>query len=197
MIVTVAGFKGGVGKSTTAVHIACFFADMAPTVLIDGDPNRSVTTWSKRGPLPFKVVDERALAKAAREHEHLVIDTAARPSREDLESLAEGSDLIILPTGPNLLDLAALMGLVETLQSIGTDKFRTLLTIVPPKPARDGDEARLAIVEAGLPIFTGSIRRATAFAKAAVQGCCVRDVKDSRAAECWADYTAVCREIIR
>lgn len=196
MIVTVAGFKGGVGKSTTAVHVAAFLAGSAPTVLVDGDPNRSATGWGKRGPLPFKVVDERQIARAAREHEHVVVDTPARPSREDLEALAAGCDLIILPTLPNLLDLDALMGIVETLGSIGSDKFRCLLTIVPPKPSRDGDEARAALAGAGLPVFAGSVRRATAFTKAAVAGCVVRDVKDARAADCWSDYEAVGREVL-
>jgi chromosome partitioning protein len=196
MIITVAGFKGGVGKSTSAIHLAAFLADKAPTVLVDGDPNRSATGWSKRGPLPFKVVDERAIARAAREHEHVVVDTPARPSREDLEALADGCDLIVLPTLPNLLDLDALMGIVETLTAIGSDKFKVLLTIVPPKPSRDGDEARAALAEAGLPVFAGSVRRATAFAKAAVAGCVVSGVKDARAADCWEDYLSVGREIL-
>ena len=196
MIITVAGFKGGVGKSTTAIHLAAFMADTAPTVLVDGDPNRSATGWSKRGLLPFKVVDERAIARAAREHEHVVVDTPARPSREDLEAIADGCDLIVLPTLPNLLDLDALMGIVETLTAIGSDKFKVLLTIVPPKPSRDGDEARVALAEAGLPMFAGSVRRATAFAKAAVAGCIVCDVKDARAGDCWEDYLSVGREIL-
>lgn len=195
MIVTVCGFKGGIGKSTSAVHLAAYLAGFAPTVLVDGDPNRSATGWAKRGPLPFKVVDERQIARAAREHEHVIVDTPARPSREDLEALAAGCDLIVLPTLPNLLDLDALMGIVETLASIGTDKFRVLLTVVPPKPSRDGDEARAALVSAGLPVFTGSIRRATAFTKAAVSGCVVSEVKDARAAEAWSDYVAVGKEI--
>jgi chromosome partitioning protein len=196
MIVTVAGFKGGVGKSTSAIHLAAFLADFAPTVLVDGDPNRSATGWSKRGSLPFKVVDERAIARAAREHEHVVVDTPARPSREDLEALADGCDLIVLPTLPNLLDLDALMGIVETLSSIGSDKFKVLLTIVPPKPSRDGDEARVALAEAGLPVFAGSVRRAAAFARSAVVGCVVSNVKDARAGDCWSDYAAVGREIL-
>jgi chromosome partitioning protein len=196
MIVTVAGFKGGVGKSTSAIHLAAYLADFAPTVLVDGDPNRSATGWSKRGQLPFKVVDERQIARAAREHEHVVVDTPARPSREDLEALADGCDLIVLPTLPNLLDLDALMGIVETLGSIGSDKFRVLLTIVPPKPSRDADEARTALAEAGLPVFAGSVRRAAAFTRAAVAGVVVCAVKDARALDCWADYTAVGREIL-
>jgi chromosome partitioning protein len=52
MIITVASFKGGVGK-TTAVHLATFFQQQGPTVLIDGDPNRSASAWHQRGALPF------------------------------------------------------------------------------------------------------------------------------------------------
>src|SRR5258706_7491014 len=59
MIITIASFKGGVAKTTTAVHLAAYLQDRSPTLLIDGDPNRSATGWSRRGQLPFKVVDER------------------------------------------------------------------------------------------------------------------------------------------
>ena len=48
MLITVAGFKGGVGKTTSAVHLACYLALIGKTLLVDGDPNRSATGWSKR-----------------------------------------------------------------------------------------------------------------------------------------------------
>ena len=67
--------KAGVGKSTTAVHLAAYLQAKAPTLLVDGDPNRSVTEWSRAGNLPFKVIDERQAALHARSFEHIVIDT--------------------------------------------------------------------------------------------------------------------------
>src|SRR4051812_35161164 len=98
MIVTVAAFKGGTGKSTSAVHLAAYLKTRGPTLLIDGDPNRSAIGWARRGggKLPFLVVDERMAARIMRESapEHVVIDTPARPTREDLEVLVGGCDLL-------------------------------------------------------------------------------------------------------
>src|SRR3954467_11485771 len=139
MIATVASFKGGVGKSTTAVHLAAYLNLRGPTLLIDGDPNRSVTGWARRGALPFRVIDERQAARHARDFEHIVIDTQARPSREDLEALAGGCDLLIIPTTADALALDALMLTTETLRERGTGRYRVLLTIIPPRPSRDGD----------------------------------------------------------
>jgi chromosome partitioning protein len=196
MIATVASFKGGVGKSTTAVHLAAYLNSRGPTLLIDGDPNRSVTTWARRGALPFRVIDERQAARYARGFEHLVIDTAARPGREDLEALAGGCDLLIIPSTPDALALDALMLTAAVLRELGAERFKVLLTIVPPRPSRDGDEARQAIAEEGLPLFAGEIRRAAAFQKAALQGVVVADVKDPRAAVAWSDYERIGAEVL-
>jgi chromosome partitioning protein len=196
MIITVASFKGGVGKTTTAVHLATFLNESEPVLLIDGDPNRSASGWSRRGSLPFKVVDERQAARFAKDYGNIVIDTQARPSREDLEALAGGCDLLIIPTTPDALSLDALTLTVDVLKELGTHRYRILLTMIPPKPSRDGDEARSMLTEAGLPLFSSSIRRLSAFQKAALLGVPVSAVKnDPRSANAWEDYQKVGGEL--
>ena len=196
MIITVASFKGGVGKTTTAVHLATFLNERAETLLIDGDPNRSATGWARRGSLPFKVVDERQAARFAKDFQNIVIDTQARPSREDLEALIGGCDLLIIPTTPDALSLDALTLTVNVLSDLGTNRYRILLTMVPPKPSRDGEEARALLNEARLPLFNGCIRRLSAFQKAALLGQPVSSVKgDPRAIAGWEDYRNVGLEL--
>lgn len=196
MIITIASFKGGVGKTTTAVHLACCLQGRAPTLLIDGDPNRSATGWARRGGLPVRVVDERQAARFARDYEHVVIDTQARPAQEDLEALADGCDLLVIPTTPDALALDALLQTTEALKTLGASRYRALLTMLPPRPSRDGDEARAMLGAAGVPLFDGGIRRMVAFSKAALSGVCVRDAADPRARDGWADYEAVGKEIL-
>ena len=196
MIVTVASFKGGQAKTTSAVHLAAYLQEDKPTLLVDGDPNRSATGWARRKGLPFKVVDERQAARYAREYEHIVIDTQARPTQEDLQALADGCDMLIIPVTPDALSLDALFLIVEALEHLGSNRFRILLTIVPPKPSRDGDDARATLEEAKLPVFQTGIRRFVAFQKAALQGVPVYETNDPRAQEAWEDYKRVGEELL-
>jgi chromosome partitioning protein len=197
MIITVASFKGGVGKTTTAVHLAAYMQKRAPTLLLDGDQNRSALAWTERGELPFKIADERQAARYARDYEHTIIDTEAHPSTGDLRTLVGGCDLLVIPTTPDGLSLHALMQTVSALDALGADRYRVLLTIVPPRPNRDGDEAREMLKARKLPMFKGEIRRRIAFQKAVIAGVPVYDVDDPRATEAWADYERIGKEIVR
>jgi chromosome partitioning protein len=197
MVITVASFKGGVGKSTTAIHLAAYFQQHAPTMLVDGDPNRSVTDWGRPGKLPFAIVDERQATLHARRYEHIVIDTKARPEEEDLKALALGCHLLVIPCTPDPMSLRTLEMTVQSLKRIGADRYRILLTIVPPKPQREGDDAREMLTNVGLPVFRTTIRRLVSFQRAVLQGTTVKDVPDPRSGLGWTDYEDLGEEIMQ
>jgi chromosome partitioning protein len=193
-ILTVTGYKGGIGKSTTAFHIAAYFSDIGKTVLVDGDPNRTAVKWAGRSsePLPFTVVDQRQAMRLASEAEYLIIDTPARPNSDDLKELAKGCELLILPTSP---DVVSLEPMLETARDLENAKYRALITLVPPHPSREGELMRDDLRQEGIPVFETMIRRTVGFAKAALAGRPIRDIEDTRTRAAWEDYKALGDEI--
>jgi chromosome partitioning protein len=196
VIIGIISHKGGVGKTTTAIHLAHFLNSRKPALLVDGDLNRSALAWSRRGEMPFKVIDERQASRYSRNFDNIVLDTGARPSESDLRAMADGCDELVVVSGCDALSLDALLPAVETLQKIGAERFRVLLNLVPPV-GNAGDEAREMLIKAGLPLFKSRIRRWAAFAKAALEGVTVDDVRDDHAADAWADISAVGRELTK
>ncbi len=199
MILTIAQYKGGVGKTTTAFHFAAYFQMQAPTLLLDSDPNRNAIEWAQRGGenIPFKVAPMTHGSKLAGQYTHIINDTKAREDTSDIVEIAEGCDLLVLPTEPGPMEYQTLLEMIEKLRESKVDPshYRVLITKVPPLPARDGQMLYDALAGDDIPVFNNFIRYFKVFKKAAASGVPVYAVKDPKSSEAWNDYANACQEV--
>lgn len=116
VLVAVGNQKGGVGKTTLAVNLACSFAGRGAVVIVDADPQATALEWAEGGNLPARVVaiplDDAAdpatwaRAVAALEADAVVIDLPPQRGAAMAAALAL-SDVLVVPVTPSGADLRA------------------------------------------------------------------------------------------
>ncbi len=152
-IITVMNLKGGVGKSTIAVNLACELADRQSVVLVDADSQATATDWARRGDLPARVealpLDaesqvglwvERVLSIQA---DHVVIDCPPHIGPAILAATGI-ADMVLVPVTPSGADLVATdsaLALVHDAQLVRKD-CGPLCLLVPSKVDRRTDVGR-------------------------------------------------------
>ncbi|MBE9118646.1 AAA family ATPase [Lusitaniella coriacea LEGE 07157] len=131
MIVAVINQKGGVGKSSTAVHLARWLQQKQQSVLlVDSDAQASSSTWAK--PLKIDAVaqtDPNELAENIPDliagYDHVVIDGAGGLS-ETTRVILYYAQIALVPCQPTALDIHSSGSAVKLIKQ--AQRFRPDLT---------------------------------------------------------------------
>ncbi len=140
------------------------------------------------------MADQAGSTGLIKKYPHIIIDTQARPEPSELSDLVEGSDLLIVPTTPNHLDLDATLKAVDLLEPIKAN-YKILLTQVDSR-TRSGREARKFFEQLNLPLFKVDIPRLVAKKRAPSRGVSISDYPDPRSRTAWSSISSVGREIL-
>ena len=129
MILALVSLKGGVGKTTSAMHLAAVMASEGKAVtVIDADDEQSALRWaSYAGKLPFRVIpaDRDGMAQQVRAEqragEEIVIDTPPN-SRELLTRASIVATHVVVPVLPTGLDIDRMMPTLRLLRDAQASK---------------------------------------------------------------------------
>lgn len=197
--------KGGVGKTTLAIHISHALAlKGARVLLVDADPQGSARDWAaaREDKPPFSVVGldrptlHRDLPPIAKDYDHVVIDGPPRVS--DLaRSAIIAADLVVVPIQPSPYDVWAANEIIKLIQeaSVFKENLKSVFVInrriVNTAIGRDvGD----ALAEYSIPVLKTVISQRVGFAESAATGRTVLDIDPKGAAA--REILALTKEIL-
>jgi chromosome partitioning protein len=205
-VIVFASRKGGSGKSTLTAHIAAHVNKSSrPCLLIDADPQGSLTLWhGLRGTgepiLKNGVRGVSEILKAAkRDYDWAFIDTP--PTVAALVSDAiKAATLVVIPTRPTVFDLTAVRETIDICRT-ARKPYAVVINAAPVKredqEARIVSEAREGLAKLRVPVWGGQITQRTNFSisLAAGEGAREYDADSASAAEIGRLWTAITKSV--
>lgn len=152
--------KGGVGKTTLALHLATAFTQHDfSVVVLDLDPQASAAEWKDYREAEFPAVQsiqparlDRVLTEAREIGADIVIiDTAPHSDAPALEA-ARRADLVLVPSQPSILDLRALGKTAALVKMANAKRAFAILNAVPPQVAEADSAAEVIETQIGLSV---------------------------------------------
>jgi chromosome partitioning protein len=175
-VIAIVSQKGGVGKSTIAVHLAAeAHAQGQRVLLLDLDPQGSAMEWAnRRGDRPPDVSGanpasvNKEIDRARNDGYDLVlIDTAPHADHAALQS-ARAADLVLIPCRPSTFDIAAISATLDLCKL--ANKQAVVVLNAAPTRSRVTAEAEEAIAEKGGTVSPVVIRQRVAFQHCLIDG---------------------------
>lgn len=205
MIIAILNQKGGVGKTTLAVHIATALAQRGTKVLlVDADPQSSSLDWSasRGGEALFPVIGlpkpslHRDMPALAADYQAVVIDGPPRVN-ELARSAIMASDLVLVPVQPSPYDVWAAEEIIDLLKeaSVFKEKLKSAF-VINRKIANTaiGRDVKDALSEYPLPVLNAQISQRVGFAESAAHGLTVLETEPTGTAA--KEILALTKEIL-
>ena len=186
--IAIASAKGGVGKTTLAVHLAVAAVQQGrDVVLLDADPQLSAVRWSERRSSSEPVVLGRAVSQLAAEMERIagfgadvaIVDTPPRAwVGADNAALvaAKLADVVLVPCRPSILDIESTAVSVQRLQAATAAPVVVVLNGCAHR-GREADEAAEALGGLGAQVCPARIGQRVLFARSLLDGRAAQEVE--------------------
>ena len=175
-VIAIISQKGGVGKSTLAVHLATEpKAQGQRVLLLDLDPQGSAMEWASRrgdrppdvsGANPASVGKEIERAKAEG-YDLVVLDTAPHADHAALQA-ARAADLVAIPCRPSTFANSAISATLDHCKL--ANKQAVVVLNAAPIRSRVTTEAEEAIAEKGGKVSSVIIRQRVSFQHCMIDG---------------------------
>jgi len=205
-VIVVASRKGGSGKSTLTAHLAAHANKSSrPCLLIDADPQGSLTLWhGLRGTgepaLKSGLRGIESIVKAARsDYEWVFIDTPPLMSAAVTETI-RCATLVVIPTRPTVFDLSAVRETIDLCRS----SRKPYAVVINAAPSKREDvespivsQAREGLAKLRVPVWSGQITNRTNFSLSLAAGEGVReyDAESAAAAEVSRLWAAIAKSV--
>ena len=179
-IIALVGNKGGAGKTTLAVNLACALNRIAPTAILDADPQGSSLQWraiAESDETPPVFASDRqldAVLKTRRKQcAHVIIDCPPSVNTMQTNLALQVSEIALIPVQPSPLDLWATAHIDHAIEEAKRSNpgLRPMLVINQLEPRTTLSRiVRQAILELGLPASDAAIRRRAIYRTAVLEG---------------------------